>query len=85
MKKTCYLFRKHKYRKCATRFNLEDYVSEDSDNFNDEEFLYNFRLTRESFFILLEEMKTRKAFIDTRKYLKQHPVAYQLPFFVQGW
>jgi hypothetical protein len=82
MKNTHYLFRKHKYRKCPTRFNLEDCLSEDSDNFNDEEFLYNFCLTRESFFLLLEEMKTRKAFVDSGKYLKQRPVAYQLLVFL---
>ncbi len=82
MKRTRYLFRKRRYRKRRTRFDLEDCLSEDSDNFNDEEFLYCFRLTRESFFLLLEEMKTRLAFRDCIKYKKQQPVEYQLLIFL---
>jgi hypothetical protein len=82
MKRTRYLFRKRRYRKRRTRFDLEDCLSEDSDNFNDEEFLYCFRLSRESFFLLLEEMKTRLAFRDCIKYKKQRPVEYQLLVFL---
>jgi hypothetical protein len=82
MKRTRYLFRKPTYRKRRNRFDLEDCLSEDSDNFNDEEFLFSFRITRESFFLLLEEMKTKRAFMYSGKYKKPRPIAYQLLVFL---
>jgi hypothetical protein len=82
MKRTHYLFRKPTYRKCRNRFDLEDCLSEDSENFNDEEFLFSFHITRESFFLLLEEMQTKKAFIYSGKYKKPRPIAYQLLVFI---
>jgi hypothetical protein len=82
MKRSHYIFRKKRYRKRRRKFDLLDCLSEDSDNYNNEEFLYNFRLSRESFLLLLEEMETKRAFIDTLKYEKQRPIAYQLLVFL---
>ena len=62
-----YLFRENKYRKNKKKFDLEDALKEDSDNYNDEEFLFHFRITRESFSLFLEEMKDKKAFVVTGK------------------
>jgi hypothetical protein len=76
-----YLFRKSKYRKKRTKFDLQDCLSEDSVNYSDEEFLYSFRMTRESFHKLLKEMETKKAFC-APKFKKQHPVSFQLLVFL---
>jgi hypothetical protein len=81
IKSNRYLFRNPTYRKNRTRFDLEDCISDDSKEFNDEEFLYNFRLTRESFHLLLKEMTDKKAFSKC-KYKKQRPIAYQLLVFL---
>ena len=67
MIRTRYLFRRSKYRKDRKKFDLEDALSYDSINYNEEEFLGAFRVSRDSFFLLLEEMKTRKAFIQISK------------------
>jgi hypothetical protein len=56
-------------------------VEEGSQEFNDTEFLHSFRMTRESFFLLLDEMKTKCAFT-VPKFKKQQPVAYQLLVFL---
>ena len=77
-----YLFRKKKYRKVRQKFNLDDALSYSSINFNDEEFLLNFRITRESFFLLLEEMKQTKAFIKVSKKKQQRPISFQLLVFL---
>ena len=50
-----YLFRSKFNRKDRAKFDLEDALSYDSKNYNDEEFLFAFRLTRESFFLLMIE------------------------------
>jgi hypothetical protein len=39
----------------------------DSKTYNDEEFLFNLCLSRESFFLLLEEIQTKKAFENSEK------------------
>jgi hypothetical protein len=62
MLRTHYLFRTKKYRNRKQIFSLEECLSMDSQTYNEEEFLFNFRLTRESFFLLLEEVQTKKAF-----------------------
>ena len=62
-----YLFREKTYCKNKKKFDLEDALKEDSDNYNNEEFLYHFRITRDSFFLFLEEMKDKKAFVVTGK------------------
>jgi hypothetical protein len=81
MKATRYLFRDAKYRK-RKKFDLDDCLLEEgSQEFNDTEFLHSFRMTRESFFLLLEEMKTKRAFA-VPKFKKQRPVAYQLLVFL---
>ena len=73
-----YLFREKKYRKNKKKFDLEDALKEDSDNYNNEEFLFHFCITRESFSLFLEEMKDKKAFVVTGKSSHQRPVAFQL-------
>ena len=77
-----YLFRRSKYRRNRKKFDLEDALSYNSVNYNDEEFLLNFRITRESFFLLLEELKTKKAFKQKSKKKQQRPIAYQLLVFL---
>jgi hypothetical protein len=81
MKASRYLFRDLKYRK-RKKFNLEDCLLEEgSEQFNDTEFLHSFRMTRQSFYVLLEEMRTKKAFAMS-KFRKQRPVSYQLLVFL---
>jgi hypothetical protein len=50
MKNSRYVFREPTYRKERTVFDLEDALSFDSINYNDEEFLKAFRMTHTSFF-----------------------------------
>jgi hypothetical protein len=64
-----------------TKFNLDDCLSDDCQNYNDEEFLYLFRLSRESFFLLLNEIKNSNVFVQS-KFKKQRPVSYQLLVFL---
>ena len=45
-----YMFRSPYYRKDRNIFDIDDTLSYDSKNFNNEEFLNAFRITRESFF-----------------------------------
>jgi hypothetical protein len=81
MKAARYLFRDPTYRK-RKKFDLEDcLLEENSQEFNDTEFLNSFRMTRQSFFLLLEEMKTKRAFA-LSKFKKQRPVAFQLLVFL---
>ncbi len=81
MKYSRYLFRDRHYRN-RSKFNLEDCILiEGSQNLNETEFLHSFRMTRASFHLLLEEMKTKKAFrMSTFK--KQQPIAFQLLVFL---
>ena len=79
---TRYLFRKAKYRKDRKKFDMDDALSSNSHNFNDEEFLAAFRITRDSFFLLLEEMKTKKAFRNKSRKKQPRPIAYQLLVFL---
>jgi hypothetical protein len=81
MKSCRYLFRKQKYRK-RKKFDFDDCMLEEgSVGFNDTEFLQSFRMTRESFYLLVEEMKGTKAFTKS-KFRPQRPVAYQLLVFL---
>jgi hypothetical protein len=82
MKRNRYLFRPKRYRNRSKKFDLEDCLSYDSHNFNDEEFLFSFRMTRDSFFLLLEEMETKKTFLNHSKFRQQRPIAYQLLVFL---
>jgi hypothetical protein len=82
MKKQRYLFRSVNYRKDREGFDLEDALSPQSKKMNDEEFLTNFRMTRESFLLFLEEMKDKRAFVLKNKRCKQRPIAYQLLVFL---
>jgi hypothetical protein len=80
--KSRYFFCKSTYRKRRTKFNLEDCLSDDFVNYNDEKFLYSFRMPRESFKKkLLNEMESKKAFIPT-KFRKQRPISFQLLVFL---
>jgi hypothetical protein len=76
-----YFYHKSSYRKRRTKFNLEDCLSDNSLNYNDEEFLYSFRMTRESFKKLLKEMVKKKAFVKS-KFKKQRPISFQLLVFL---
>jgi hypothetical protein len=82
LKKKRYVYRKCHYRKNRRKFDLQDALSYDSVHYNEEEFLFAFRMKRESFLLLLEQMKTRKAFKKTLKFKKQRPIAYQLLVFL---
>jgi hypothetical protein len=81
MKNKRYLFRPKVYRKNRKKFDLNDCLSYNSQNYSEEEFLYCFRLSRESFFLLLEEMGTKKAF-KYSKFKQQRPIAFQLLVFL---
>jgi hypothetical protein len=75
------LYRSPIYKKNRNKFNLQDALSYDSIHYNVDEFLYAFRMKRESFHLLVEQMKQRKAF-KTSKFKKQCPVAYQVLVFL---
>jgi hypothetical protein len=81
IKRTRYLYRKKKYRTRRCNFDLEDVLSPNSERYNESEFLYDFRLKRESFFLLLEQVETADAF-KFSKYKKQRPIAFQLLVFL---
>ena len=79
MKSNRYLFRSTYYRKDRnTIFDLDDAISHESKNINDEEFLSLFRITRDSFQLFLEEMKDKKAFVTKNNSCHQRPIAFQL-------
>ena len=82
MTSTRYLFRKSYYRTNRKKFDLEDALSNSSVNYNDEEFLKSFRITRNSFFLLLEVMKEKRVFKRVSKKKKARPIAYQLLVFL---
>ena len=74
-----YLFRNPFYRKSdGGKFNIEDALSSTSVRYNDEEFLVNFRITRDSFFQLLDTIKDTKTFKKKSKTKQPRPIAYQL-------
>ena len=78
MESNRYFRRKSNYRKERKKFDLEDALSYNSFHYNDEEFLYNFRITRDSFFMLLDTIKETKAFKRVPKKRQQRPIAFQL-------
>jgi hypothetical protein len=82
IKRSRYFRRAKKYRTNRCDFDLEDCISENSTKYNDDEFLFNFRITRESFHLLLNEMETKEAFRVKSKYKKQRPVSFQLLVFL---
>ena len=81
MLNTRYLYRTSKNRTDRKRFDLDDVLSYDSKNTNDDEFLHLFRVTRDSFFLFLDEMKDKEAFSTTNK-CHQRPISYQLLVFL---
>jgi hypothetical protein len=74
LKNKCYVYCKSKYRMNRRKFDLQDAVSYDSVHYNEEEFLFAFHMKRESFLLLLEQMKTSKAFQKTIRFKKQCPI-----------
>ena len=83
MKQNRYLFRSSTYRTERNKFDIDDALSYQSYNYNDAEFLFLFRITRDSFFLFLEEMKTKDAFKNVKsKTSHQRPVAFQLLVFL---
>jgi hypothetical protein len=81
MKASRYMYRKTKYRH-RKKFDLFDCLLEEgSEGFNNTEFLQSFRMTRESFYLLVEEMSTKKAF-KKAKFRPRRCVAYQLLVFL---
>ena len=82
MQSSRYLYRSCKYRTDRKEFNLEDALSSDSKNYNDKEFLLHFRVTRESLFLLLDELKDKLPFKSTPKKKKQRPVSFQLLVYI---
>ena len=77
-----YIFRQSTNRKDRKKFDLEDTLSHDSKTINDDEFLFLFRITRDSFFLFLDEMKDKKAFIVTSNKSHQRPISFQLLVFL---
>ena len=77
-----YLFRASSNRKKRIKFNLEDALSYESVNYNDEEFLNAFRMSRDSLFLLLETMQECEAFKSNSKSSHQRPISYQLLVFL---
>ena len=77
-----YLFRPAKNRAKRSKFDLEDALSYDSKMYNDEEFLFNFRITRDSFFLFLDEMKDKNAFKVSSNKGHQRPISFQLLVFL---
>ena len=65
MESSRYLFRSSDYRTDRKPFDLDDALSSNSKNINDEEFLCHFRVSRESFFLLLDELKDKLPFKNT--------------------
>ena len=82
MKRNRYLFRHSSYRTDRKLFDLADALSYDSKKFNEDEFLFAFRITRESFFLLLDEMQNKVAFISTSKSSHSRPISFQLLVFL---
>ena len=77
-----YMYRKSYYRTNRKKFDLDDALSYDSQNFNDEEFLLHFRMSRESFFLLLEQISETEEFSKKPKKKKHRPISYQLFVFL---
>jgi hypothetical protein len=76
--KNRYIYRESKYRDFPPKFDLEATLRIENPRYTDEEFLCYFRMSRESFFLLLDEIKDTNAFKQISNARKQRPVAYQL-------
>ena len=82
MIRTRYLFRSKYNRKERKSYDLEDTLSYDSKKYNDEEFLFAFRITRDSFFLLLDEIRNKRAFRVTSNRSHRRPISFQLLVFL---
>ena len=80
MQSSRFLFRSKKYRK-RTIFDFEDALSAESNEYNDDEFLFLFRIRRASFFNLLDMIKDDPIF-NKKKYKKARPSSHQLLVFL---
>ena len=70
------------YRSRRARLAWEEYVNDESEFINDEEFLRLFRVTRNSFRLLLSLMESSPVFNKTHKFKKPRPVYQQLLVFL---
>ena len=77
-----YLFRSSKYRQKRKKFDVDDALSFNSNNINDEEFLSYFRISRQSFFLLVDQMKETKVFSKISKTNPQRSLSFQLLVFL---
>ena len=75
-----FLFRNKRYRKRSV-FDFDDVLKDDCHDFNESEFLYMFRLRRESFFHLLNLIKDDPIF-NKSKFKKSRPASHQLLVFM---
>ena len=77
-----YLFRAKSYCKNRNKFDFDNALSDENINFNNEEFLYYFQITRESFFLLFEQLAKTNAFICISWIKPQCPIASQILVFL---
>ena len=83
MENSCYLFHSTNYRVNRNKFDLEDALSYTSTNFNNEEFICPFCLSRDSFFLITWRDEKKKSYCsDFQKKQQQRPIAYQLLVFL---
>ena len=80
MQTSRFLFRSKKYRK-RTIFDFEDALSYESNEYNDDEFLFLFRVRRATFFNLLDMIKDDSIF-KKKKYKQSRPASHQLLVFL---
>ena len=80
MKSKRYFFRSNKYRKRKV-FDFDDCISVNSTEYNNTEFLYMFRLQRESFLKLVDLIKDDTVF-EPRPFKQARPVHHQLLVFL---
>ena len=77
-----YLFRENKYRNRRDVFDLEDCLSDESQRFNDDEFLIHFRVSRQLFRYLVGVLETSPLFSDIPKKRKKASVELHLLVFL---
>ena len=80
MKSQRYFFCSNKYRKRKV-FDFHNYISENSTEYNNTEFLYMFCLQRESFLKLVDLIKDDTIF-ESRPFKQARPVQHQLLVFL---
>jgi hypothetical protein len=81
VEKSRHIFRAPTYCKKPKVFDIEDAISENSTRYNDAEFLADFRLTKQSFKLLLEKLEPMSLF-SLSKTKKQASMSLQLLVFL---